>query len=170
MTEDWEFTTTASSPDYCFDDKSTENNKTQVCLNILPRKVSKKAIEAKEQKIAQLKKEITFLRTDNERLKAENQAIKQSIDTFRENLFKERERNKMKGNSNLSLYTMSLGLIIACTLHFNSASDSSSGTSRKLLFYEKATYNLPMYALIILVFALIWQTFLKVRKPIYKLP
>lgn len=137
MTEDWEFTTTASSPDYIFDDFSKQPQVSSISLNIQPRKISKKVIESKELKIFQLKRQILHYRLDNEKLKTENQSLKQNIEVFRGQLFNAREEKKMKANSNFSIYTMSMGLIIACTLHFQVASEASpAGLTRKLLFHD----------------------------------
>jgi regulator of replication initiation timing len=151
MDDDYENTTTDEIPQ----EDIILGTSCKLFIDIKPRKVPKSIQEAQLTKLTQIKKHIHALRLENESLKAENQAMKKNIDRYYELVLQARERKKLKGNQNVSVYTISAGIILACTVHFNTQLDTEIVTGRKLLFFEVPdSYLIAIYAIILIGFLL----------------
>ena len=162
MEDDYENTTTDEAPH----DDILNDGKTKVVIDIKPRKVPKAIIEAQLTKLALLKKNVHSMRLENEALKAENLAMKKNIERYYELVYQARERKKIKGNQNASAYTITTGILLGCTMHYNSYTDGEITLGRRLLFFDIDQYSLFMvYAMILIGFLI----FSLIRKYKYKL-
>ena len=156
MEEFCESTTTDETPleDYLLADKC------ELIIDVKLRKVPKAIIEAQMIKLAALKKQVHSLRIKNESLKAENQAMKKNIERYYELVLLAREKKKIKGSQNLSTYTISAGIILACTVHLNLPFDQENNSGRKLLFFSLSK-NSVMIVYFFILLGFLMLTFVK---------
>ena len=149
MEDDYENTTTDENPL----EESLVENKCKLVIDVKPRKIPKAIVEAQMTKLVQLKKSVHLLRLENEGLKAENQAMKRNIERYYELVLQAREKKRMKGSQNGSVYAVVTGIVLACTVHFNNTFEGEISTGRKLLFFELTKGSMIMvYAMVVVVF------------------
>ena len=150
--EDWDLTTSASSPDFSYEIAPSCDLLDTRCVAILDthlRKHSKKLIQAKEYTLQTLRRNIQQIEVQNVRLRSENTQLRNEIQFCREAILKNRSSKVSRGiDSKSALYSISLAMILALTINLDlSSSDEPSFGTRKMLMSIQEPVNLLKYGI-----------------------